>query len=438
MAKAGARPGSESGPRLGPAVGVGLCAALAFFGGLVAWSVLAPLDSATVAPGVLAVEGRRKAVEHLEGGIVAETRVAEGDRVDAGQVLVVLDGAETRTTLARLEAQARSAAALKARLEAERDGREAVRYPQDLRAALAGGDVEDVAATQDRIFAARARSLANQTAIYRQRIAQLHEEAAGLAGDAAAQTRRIALLSEEIEGLRGLVAEGYAGKPRLLALEREKAEVEGARAQNRARKARVGQRVGEAELTIGELANARLNEVVAALREVESEEAALRTELAAARAVHRRTRISAPVAGTVVGLKALTRGGVVRAGERLMELVPADGRLVVEARIAPTDRDSIRSGLAAQVRLTALPHLRTPTLEGTVAQVSADRLTDPRTGIGFYEARVALDLEQAAAHGEALQPGMPAEVLIVTGRRAALDYLLEPLAVSLWRSMREE
>ena len=433
-----AQAGTRQGPGLGPAVGVGLAAALAFFGGLGAWAVLAPLDSATVAPGVLAVEGRRKAVEHLEGGIVAEIHVAEGDRVQAGQVLLVLDGTAARTALARLEAQARSAAALKARLEAERDGRDAVDYPEALRAALAGGDVEDVVATQDRIFAARARSLANQTAIYRQRIAQLHEEAEGLAGDVAAQTRQIALLEEEIEAMRGLVAKGYEGKSRLLALEREQAEVEGARAQNRARKARVGQRVGEAELTIGELANARHNEVVAALREVESEEAGLGAELTAARDVHRRTRIAAPVAGTVVGLKVLTRGGVVRAGERLMELVPAGGRLVVEARIAPTDRDSIRPGLAAQVRLTALPHMRTPTLDGTLAQVSADRLVDPRSGVGYYEARVALDPGQAAPEGEALQPGMPAEVLIVTGRRTALDYLLEPLAVSVWRSMREE
>ena len=150
-----AQAGTRRGPGLGPAVGVGLAAALAFFGGLGAWAVLAPLDSATVAPGVLAVEGRRKAVEHLEGGIVAEVHVAEGDQVEAGQVLLVLDGTAARTALARLEAQARSAAALKARLEAERDGQDAVDYPEALREALAGGDVEDVVATQDRIFAAR-------------------------------------------------------------------------------------------------------------------------------------------------------------------------------------------------------------------------------------------------------------------------------------------
>ena len=420
----------REGPGLGPAVATGLAAGLAFFAALVGWSLLAPLESAAVAPGALAVEGRRKSVEHLEGGVVAEVRVAEGDRVEAGQILVVLDDARTGATLARLKARADSAAALAARLEAERDGRQAVRWPDG----LAAGVVD----TQERIFAARARSLANQTEIYRRRIAELREEADGLAARAAAQTRRIDLLAEEIEALRGLVAGGYAGKPRLLALERERAVVEGDRAQSEARKARVGQRIAEAELTIGELANERLNEVVAALREVETDQAVLRAELAAAEAAHARTRLPAPVSGTVVGLKALVRGGVVRAGERLMEIVPSDGRLVVEARIAPTDRDSIGPGLAAQVRLTALPHLTTPTLRGAVAQVSADRLTDPRTGVGFYQARVDLDPGQAAAYGEVLQPGMPAEVLIVTGRRPALDYLLEPLAVSLWRAMRED
>ena len=436
------RPGAADAPPRGMGIGrtmvFGIVVIALFFGAFGAWAVLAPLESAAIAPGVLGVSGKRKTVQHLEGGIVADILVEEGDTVAAGQTLVVLDDTRARSSFSLLQGQYRSAAALKARLEAERDGLPEIRYPDWLRQAVAEDDADDFLSTQDRIFQARARSLGNRTAIYEQRIAQLHEEATGLREEIKAQDRQIGLLEEEIGNIRELVEKGFEGKQRLLALARRKAEVEGRRAQNRARIARVEQRVGETRLTIVELGNVNLNEVVAELREVEARMSDLRESMSAARNVFARTRATAPVAGTVVNLRVFTRGGVVGEGDPLMDIVPADGDLVIEARVDPTDIDTVYPDLPAQVRLTAFSHLTTPMLSGIVRGVSADRLTDERTGAPYYEARIRLDPGQPELTDLNLQPGMPAEVMIITGKRTALDYLLKPIVASFRRALREE
>ena len=405
-----------------------------FLGGFAAWAALAPLESAAIAPGALGVSGERKTVQHLEGGIVAGIAVAEGDAVAAGQTLLVLDDTQPRAALAQLEAQRRSAAALEARLIAERDGLDAIVWPAWLRAA----DADGVRATQERIFAARKASFDNETAILEQRIAQIREQAAGYEGHIAAQDREIALLSEEARDIRPLVEKGHMPKPRLRALEREEAEIAGARARNRAQVARLDQAAGETRLEIVRLGNARLTEVTAELREVEARLADLNERLTAARDVLARTRVVAPVAGTVVGLGVFTRGAVIAPGQRLMDIVPAGERLVVEARVATTDIDSVSVGLPAQVRLTAFSLLTTPPLDGHVIRVSADAFSDERTGASWYEARVGLDPGQAALEGLQLVPGMPAEVMIVTGASTPLEYLLKPILTSMDRALREK
>lgn len=405
-----------------------------FLGGFAAWAALAPLESAAIAPGALGVSGERKTVQHLEGGIVAEIAVAEGDAVTAGQTLLVLDDTQPRAVLAGLEGQYRSAAALQARLIAERDGLDAIVWPERLRTPEDDG----VLATQERIFAARKASFDNATAILEQRTAQIREQAAGYEGHIAAQDREIALLSEEAGDIRPLVEKGHMPKPRLRALEREEAEVAGARARNRAQVARLEQAVGETRLQIVRLGNARRTEVTTELREVEARLAELNERLVAARDVLERTRIAAPVAGTVVGLGVFTRGAVIAPGQRLMDIVPTGERLVVEARVAPTDIDSVAVGLPAQVRLTAFSLLTTPPLDGHVIRVSADAFSDERTGAAWYEARIGLDPGQPALEGLNLVPGMPAEVMIVTGASTPLEYLLKPILTSMDRALRED
>ena len=453
-------PSRPEGMGIGSTMVFGIVVIVVFLGGFGAWAGFAPLERAAIAQGVVSVSGKRKTVQHLEGGIVADILVKEGGTVEAGQTVVVLDDTRARASFSLLRAQHRSAAALEARLQAERDGLDGIRWPAWLRRAVAedagddgeagdggdGGEIgeageeagDDVLATQERIFRARARSLDNRIAISHQQIAQLRAEAAGLGEEIEAQSLQLALLEEEIAAFRVLVERGVEGKPRLLALERTRAEVAGSRARNRSQVARVEQKVGEMLLTIEELGNTRLNEVVAALREVETRLSDLREGMASARHVLSRTRVLAPVSGTVVNLRVFTRGGVVGPGEALMEIVPAGDRLVVEALVEPTDVDSVHRGLPAQVRLTAFSQFTTPALSGEVARVSADRLVDERTGAPYYEARIALDPEQPGLAGLKLQPGMPAEVMIVTGERTALEYLLEPIVASFGRALRED
>ena len=421
----------------------GLVVVAVFVGGFGTWAAVAPLESATIAPGIIGVSTERRTVQHLEGGIVEEILVADGDQVAAGQTLIALDDTAARAELELLEAQYRSAVALNARLEAERDGRSAIRWPDWLLAevaaeAEAGGDAAQVMATQERIFRARAVSLANQRAIHRRRIEQLCEESAGLEGELEAQDRRRDLLAEELKGVRELVERGLEPKPRLLEMERAATEIVGDRVRNQARIASIEQIIDETRLVIDELGNVRLAEVVAELGEVETRLSDVRERLVAARDVVARTRVRAPVAGTVMDLSVFTRGGVIGAGDQLMEVVPANDRLIIEARVAPNDIEVIALGLPAQVRLTAYSQLGAPRLTGRVIRISADRLADRLTGAAWYAARIALDPDQPGLSSLALVPGMPAEVVIVTGARTPIDYLLKPIVDSLGRALREE
>ena len=410
-----------------------------FLGGFGVWAAVAPLDSAVIAMGVLGVSGERKTVQHLEGGIVADILVAEGAVVAAGQPLIVLDDTQSRAGLDLLEGQYRSEAARNARLGAERDGLPVIRWPVALQLRATDAVTAEVLATQERIFQTRAVSLANQAAIHRRRIEQLREQRSGLAGEIASLDRGLELLDEGLFDIRRTVLLGLESKhQRLLDLERRRTETAGARARSQAQIASIEEAIGERELLIIELDNSRLTEVAAELRDVETRLSDLGERVAAARDVMARTRVIAPVAGTVMGLQVFTRGGVIRPGEALLEIVPTEDWLVIEARVATTDIDSVAAGLPAQVRLTAFSQLGAPRLTGEVTRVSADRFDDERTGAAWYEARITLDPDQPALSDLALVPGMPAEVMIVTGARTLLDYVLTPIVESLGRALREE
>ena len=426
------------GMAAGPSIAVGLAVVAVFVGGFGVWGAVARLDSGAIASGVIGVSSERKTVDHLEGGIVEEIRVAEGDLVAVGETLIVLDDTQARAGLELLEAQFRSALAFNARLVAERDGLSAIRWPSALQLAAVGRpETAQVLATQERIFESRAVSLANQAAIYGRRIEQARERAAGLRNEMASQDRQIELLDEGIVDVRRTVLLGLESKhQRLLDLERQRQSTVGPRARNAAEIARIELTVAETELLIDELHNRRLEEVAAELRDVETELSDLRERVAAARDVVARTRIAAPAAGTVMGLRVFTRGGVVAPGEPLLEIVPAGDRLVVEARVRPTDIEAIAVGLPAEVRLPAYSQLGAPRLSGQVVRVSADRFADER--MAWYEARIVIDPDQPGLAEVPLLPGMPAEVLIVTGARTPFDYLLAPISESLGRALREE
>jgi HlyD family type I secretion membrane fusion protein len=425
---------SPTGPDIGRSVAVGVIASALFFGGLGSWATLAPLSSASLGIGVIAVEGDRKTVQHFEGGIVAAIHVQDGDRVAAGQLLVQLDKTHARAALDQLRARTHDAQARAARLLAERNGKEKIEFPVHLNNA----QTAQIVAGERQIFATRQRALRSRAGILEQRIAQFEEEIGGLRGQIAAESRQLQLIGEEILGLKSLVAKKLSGSQRLLELQRRSAEIDGNRARRIADIARAKQNIAEERLKILDLDTTRSNEVAAELREVQSLDADLTERMRAANDVLERTDIKAPLAGSVVGLTVNTVGGVITPGQALLDIVPSDARLVVQARVQPEDIDTVEPGLEAQVVLTALNRRNTPPISGQVVSVSADRLEDQRTGLPYFLARIELPESTPQSPLPELYPGMQAEVIIVTGKRTALDYVLRPLTRAFDRALRED
>jgi membrane fusion protein, epimerase transport system len=431
------RPALWRGMRITGPIAAGATIVALFFGVFGAWAAFAPLESAAVARGVISVETQRKTIQHLEGGIVGEIRVRDGDEVAADEILVVLDDTQARATLDLLRGRQRAAQALEARLVAERDALQAIAFPAAIRDS-AEPDVAELVRAQVNIFNGRRRSVTGQTAILEQRVVQIQEEIRGLRGQAAAQAEQLALTNDEIASNQKLVDEGLSGKTRLLELQRALAEVTGDHSQSLASIARAEQNIEETRLQMADLTTNFINEAVQQLGAVQNELLDFNEQSRSAEDVLRRTVIRSPMAGTVVGLQVHTVGGVVTPGQTLLDVVPKGDRLVVETFVDPNDIDVVEIGLAAQVRLTALTQRNLAPLEGRVTTVSADRLTDQRTGVDYFLARVELDEGQAALLGaERLYPGMQAEVMIVTGERTTLDYLSQPLVDSFNRAFRE-
>jgi len=426
-------------PQLNRLIGVGTVTVLLFFGAFGAWSAIAPLSSAALAPGVVKVDTNRKTVQHLEGGIISEILVREGDQVKAGQTLVRLDETQARASIDLLHGRRNAAVAMQARLIAQRDGLSAVVYPDDLLAHKDDPKVSEVISGQNSIFETQQRALSEQVAILGQRISQLAEERRGLEGQLKSEKDQLALVEEEVKGLETLVAKGFARKPRLLELKRRRAEIEEELSQRRSAIAQSRQETLTAQLKIQELRTRFMDDTLKQLREVQQEVFDLKERVAANRDVLQRTTIVAPQNGTVVGLQVHTIGGVVGPGAAVLDIVPSQEMLVVEAQVDPKDIDSVKKGLPASVRFGAFNLRDTPPVDGYVDFVSADRFSDPQNGQVYFQARIILPEDALAVlDGRELVSGMQADVMIVTGERTALDYLLAPLLRSVERSFREE
>jgi HlyD family secretion protein len=409
-------------------------------GGFALWAALAPLAGAAIAPGVISPDGSRRTVQHLEGGIIQRILVEDGSVVQAGDPLVMLEDVQARAGHDVLRARFHTLAAAQARLLAEQTGAAGIRFP-DWLVEAAGADATALEAmvAQRQLFRTRAQGLADRRAILARRIAQLREEIAGLEAQIAADGRQIALIAAEIEGLDLLYRKGLATRTRLLALRREQSDIEGNRAERRARIARAHQAIGETELQIIAQGTALLEEANEELSRVQAELAEVEQRLAASRDVLARTLIGAPSAGTVVQLRFHTPGGVIRPGEPILDIVPDSEELLVDARLSPLDIDIVAAGLPVQIILPAYKQRHLPRIEGRVRRVSADAIVDPHSGERYFAARIEVDPEHlaAVAPGVELTPGMPAEVYITTAERTMLDYLLQPVFDSLRRAFRE-
>lgn len=407
-------------------------------GGVFGWGAFAMIDSAVVAPGTLMVELNRRNVQHLEGGIVGEVLVREGAVVVAGQPLIRLDDTRVRAGLNVVLDEADRARARIAILTAEREDAPEPVFPPELVARRTDPKVVEILAVQGDEFIARRTSLQGQTEILTQRVLQLQKQIDGLNVRIESNDRQVALVRQEIIGVEGLVRMGLERLPRLLSLQREEARLIGERGEAIENVARTQQAVGEANMQRTQLLRARQEENAKELRELQGRLLELREREISANDQLIRLTIDAPEAGMVMDLRYATRGGVIAPGSQVASIVPQEERLVLEAQITPTDVDTVRVGMPASIRFSHAAARTTPILKGSVERISPDRMTDQRTGMPYFVARIALAPEELTRYEHLrLQPGMNAEVLIRRGERSFASYLARPLADHFAKSIRE-
>lgn len=416
---------------------IGLTIAFVVFGVFGLWSVLAPIEGSAHAAGIVTVRSYKKVIQHLEGGIVKDILVQNGDMVKTGDILLLLDPTQSLAQLEIYNGQMLSLLALEARLIAERDELDAVAYPPSLLADSPQARMEVQA--QNQIFRTRKSTHEGATAVLNQRISQLESQITGLEAQRDTKRELAASYEEELVDVRSLLAEGFATELRLRELERSHAQYAGEAAELSANIAAAQIQIGATQLEILQQQNTFQSEVADQLAETQNQLKDTRERVTALSDVVTRTEVRAPSAGIVNGMQVHTIGGVIGPGQIIAEIVPQGDELVIEAKVSPADIDRVEAGQEVTVRLSSLSTRSVPTLYGHVLGLSADTLTDQATGVPYFLARVTLTPESLADLGEVvLVPGMPAEVLINTGARTFLEYALKPLSNVMARSFIED
>ena len=417
---------------------IGLVVLLSTFGVFGLWSVLAPIDGAALASGFVTVKSHSKTVQHLDGGIVSQLLVKDGDIVKEGDLLLTLDGTETKAQLEIARGQYITLAAQVARLEAERDGKQAVVYPDTL------NDVTDprileAKKTEDQIFIARKNAHEGEMEVLTQRIGQLNSKIEGLKGQRKSKQELVASFAEEAGDLKELLAEGFADKQRLRDTERSYTLNSGEISALSSDIAAAQIQIGETKLEILQLEKKFQEELAGKLSEVQTDLYDVNQRMLATKDKVVRIDIKAPVAGRVMGLAVHTLGGVILPGHPILDIVPQQEELIIEAQVSPLDIDRVSIGLVAEVRFTAFKQAVTPVIEGKVINLSADRLVEEKTGTPYYQAQIELTPEsyQKMKNLE-LVPGMPVEVLIKTGERTVFEYLTKPISNAFARAFIED
>ena len=406
--------------------------------GLGGWALFAPLSGAIIAPGFVKVDLNRKVVQHQEGGIVREVKVRDGDVVRQGQELVVLDDVRVDAALDLLRTQLDAERIRTARLTAEAAYQAAPSFPPDVMKRRKDPKIAETLQREAALFRARRDAIESQIAVLRTQIGQIEDEARALSDQIAAEKRALDLQKEELRVNEELLRQNYVQKTRVLTLQRAVAEYEARHGEHRAELAKAHQRTSELDLRILSMKNGYRQAATDELKETTARTFDLEERIRPTRDASERQKITAPIAGEVVGLRIFSSGSVIGPREVLLEIVPADKRLIIEARIRPEDINYVRAGSEADIRLTAYRQRTTPLVVGSVNYVSGDRLTDPQTGAGYYVVHVDVPQEALAAAGNLkMQAGMPAEVFIRTDSRTAFDYLLAPVTAYFRRGMRE-
>ncbi len=415
---------------------------LAIFIGFVVcggWIALAPIAGAVIAQGSVKVDMNRKTIQHQEGGIVKEILVRDGERVRQGQPLLLLGDVRVDAAYDSLRTQRDSELARHARLTADRILASGISFPDEL---LARGNtdpkVAEVIQREEALFVARRQTLSEQKRLIEQQVKESEEESAALRRQIGAATRGLALQRDELDANRRLMAQGFVGAMRVKAVDRAAADYEAKIGEHQAELAKAKQRSSDLALRARTLENQFMQAAADELKESSNKLFDLEERLRPSRDAAERQRIVAPIAGEVVDLKVSTPGAVVGPRDILLDIVPTDGKLIMEGRIRPEDINAVAVGSSADVRLTSFRSRLTPVIEGRVIYVSADRLVERSTGTPYYTVHVDVDPEQLRLAGNLrLQAGMPVELLLKTSERTTLQYLLDPILAFTSKSLRE-
>lgn len=403
------------------------------------WAAYARIDAAVVATGTVTVELNRKTVQHFEGGVVREILVREGASVREGEVLFRLDPTQARASAEIVRSQLDSAIGAYARLRAEQRQLDAIEFPPELLERRAKPQVARILEEQQRQFMERRASVQGQIGILEARANQLRQEIEGLASERASTTRQIEKIAQELVGMHKLMKQGLIQFSRVYALEREQSRIEGLIGRNLSDVAKVEKAIGESRLQITQLIQKRSEEVATAMAENSQRMSEAREKLRVAQDVFQRLDVVAPIAGVVQNLRVFTQGAVIRPGEALLDIVPDNANLMIHAQVNPIDSSHLRAGLTAEVRLNSFPAARMPILLGSVSHVSRDRLVDEATRQPYFLAQVRVDMKMIPEEFRGrVTAGMPADIVMPTGERTALDYIISPLRDRFRKAMREQ
>jgi HlyD family secretion protein len=416
----------------------GLVTILGGLGGFIGWAFAAHLDSAAVASATVIVDSKRKTISHLEGGILKMLLAQEGDVVKAGQPLLRLDDTRAKAELAQLRARRLGLDARLVRLRAEQSRLKELTFPSQLMTSTSQIAAEVVNAER-KLFVARSEMFDRKVEIQHKAIEQQEAELTAVRAQSDANARQIELLTRELNAVAGLVEKGYAARPRLTEMQTRESELIGRAGELVARKAKAEQAKSAAELEILSIANDFQQQVGADLQAAQLDLADTIERMSAANDVLRRIEVVSPQDGVITNIRSHTPGGVIGAGQPILDIVPEHEPLILEAKIGLRDIDSVRVGSPVQVRLTAYNNRGNPPLSGKVTYLSADQQVDERNDSAFFVARAEIFPESLASNSVIkLYPGMPAEVLIINKPRRAIDYLIAPITESFNRAFRED
>ncbi len=402
------------------------------------WANFTQLNGAVIAPATIMVESYSKKVQHKEGGIVGDIRVKDGDRVEIGQPLVILDNSETKSELAIIDGLLDEALAKRARLEAQRDRATAIIFPPEVLGRAGEPGVAAIMAGQTKLFNARLQAIVGKKEQLSQQIGQLTEQIGGLDSQKTSKEKQLTLITAELTDLKDLQSKGLVPVSRVMAMDRETARLEGERGELVASKASAEARIAEVKLQILQIDEEDLSQTLTDLREIEGKAAELKERKFAVASRLERMVIKAPITGDVYQLAVHTIGGVIGPGEPLMLIVPEADELILQAQVMPQDIDKVQPGQIAHIRFPAFNSRLTPEIAAKVTQISADTSRSDASSPAFYSVRLMISAEELAKLGSnKLKPGMPAEAFIQTEAQTPMTYFLKPLTDQFAHALRE-